>query len=229
MSKNKLTLVQESAAKEYSKDGGIKRYPSLELVRIEKFFFNADVIEPKVLEYAFGSGCNTEFLLTKGYTVYGLDVSESALATTKNRFKVDNNDLIKNLHLSLLSKKTTKLNFDDNYFDYIVAMSILSLLGSEERIKLLLNEFKRVLKKGGKIVLDINDHESEFSQGKKQIRQNVFLGGPYGDNINCYCLDSEESFCNLIKDFFIIKDSGYSCHKLFDRRINEWIVCGEKG
>ena len=36
-------------------------------------------------------------------------------------------------------------------------MSVLSLLGSEERIRLLLEEFKRVLKKGGRLVLDIND------------------------------------------------------------------------
>ena len=228
MTKENLTLVQAAAASEYSKDGGIKRYPSLELVRIEKKLFSREG-KPKVLEYAFGSGCNTEFLVSEGYNVYGLDVSKSALNTTQNRFKANNKLSTENLHLSLISTESKKLDFDDNYFDFIVAMSILSLLGSEERIRLLLNEFKRVLKKGGKIVLDINDHESEFSKGKKEIKKNVFLGGPYGDNINCYCLNSEESFCKLIKDYFTIKDSGYSCHKLFNRRINEWIVCGEKG
>ena len=46
--------------------------------------------------------------------------------------------------------------------------------------------------------------------------------------LRCYCLKTENDFKNLIEDFFLIKDSGYSCHKLFGRRINEWIVCAEK-
>ena len=40
MNESEVSLVQKSALKEYSADGGIKKYPSLELVRIEKKFFN---------------------------------------------------------------------------------------------------------------------------------------------------------------------------------------------
>ena len=39
---------------------------------------------------------------------------------------------------------------------------------------------------------------------------------------------TENDFKSLIEGFFLIKDSGYSCHKLFGRRINEWIICAEK-
>ncbi len=45
-------------------------------------------------------------------------------------------------------------------------MSVLSLLGSEKKIKFLLSELKRVLKPRGKIILDINTNKSEF--GKKK-------------------------------------------------------------
>ena len=61
----------------------------------------------------------------------------------------------------------------------------------------------------------------------KQKNKNVFLAGPYNNNIDCYCIGTEKEFVDLVKDYFLIKDSGYSCHKLFGRRINEWIVCGE--
>ena len=227
MNESEVSLVQKSASIEYSADGGIKKYPSLELVRIEKKFFNNHNNKARLLEYGFGSGCNTECLLEEGYEIYGIDVSRSALANTKKRLTEKKINFNETLHLSLIDENTKSLNFDDNYFDYIVAMSVLSLLGSERRIRLLLNEFKRVLKKGGRIVLDINDQDSEFSKDKKQIKKNVFLAGPYGDKINCYCIETEEEFVNLIKDYFVIKDSGYSCHKLFGRRINEWIVCGE--
>ena len=151
----------------------------------------------------------------------------SALANTEKRLASKKYDYSKKLHLSLINENTRSLNFDDNYFDYIVAMSVLSLLGSEKRIRLLLSEFKRVLRKGGRIVLDINDQDSEFSKGKKQKGKNVFLAGPYNDKISCYCIETEKEFVDLVKDYFLIKDSGYSCHKLFGRRINEWIVCGE--
>ena len=67
-------------------------------------------------------------------------------------------------------------------------MSVLSLLGSEERIRLLLEEFKRVLKKGGRLVLDINDQDSEFSKRKKRVRKKCIFSWPYGDKLRCYCL-----------------------------------------
>ena len=227
MNESEISLVQKKALEEYSADGGIKKYPSLELVRIEKKFFKIHNKQARLLEYGFGSGCNTECLLEEGYEIYGVDVSKSALANTKKRIQEKKNNFINKLHLFLIDENTKALNFDDNYFDYIVAMSVLSLLGSEQRIRLLLREFKRVLKKGGRIVLDINDQNSEFSQDKKEIEKNGFIAGPYGDKINCYCIGTEKEFADLVKDYFTIKDSGYSCHKLFGRRINEWIVCGE--
>jgi len=229
MTETNLSLVQKEVIIEYDEEGEIKKYPSLELVRIEKKFFNIHKGNAKILEYGFGGGCNTEALLDQGYEVFGIDVSRAALNTTKRRFIGNETKVKGRLHLSLINSETKRIDFEDNYFDYIVAMSVLSLLGSEERIKLLLKEFQRVLKKGGRLVLDINDQDSEFSKGKKEIEKNVFLAGPYGDNIRCYCLKTENDFKRLIEDFFLIKDCGYSCHKLFGRRINEWIICAEKG
>ena len=48
-----------------------------------------------------------------------------------------------------------KLPYKSNTFDYIVIMSVLSLLGSEKKVKNLLKELKRVLNFRGKIILDI--------------------------------------------------------------------------
>ena len=44
------------------------------------------------------------------------------------------------------------------------------------------------------------------------------LRGRYEDNIKCYCLKSEEDFQNLVKNYFIIKDSGFSCLELFGKK-----------
>ena len=94
--KDEISLVQKVAMEEYSADGGTKKYPSLELVRIEKKFFNIHNNNPRLLEYGFGSGCNTECLLEEGYEIYGIDVSKTALANTEKRLAEKNIIIVKN-------------------------------------------------------------------------------------------------------------------------------------
>ena len=158
----KNPLVQVAAIDEYEKGNATtyKDYPSLELVRLENLFFRNK--PGHVLEYGFGSGCNTEHLLKKKYKVTGVDVSKNACKVTRNRVKRFKGKF----RLNHLKKNAKKLPFKNNSFDYIVAMSVLSLLGSEKKIKFLLSELKRVLKPRGKIILDINTNKSEF--GKKK-------------------------------------------------------------
>ena len=221
-----FAFVQDAAIEQYEKaaKGDVKQYPSLELVRLEKIFFQGK--KGKLLEYAFGSGCNTIHLLKCGYNVCGIDVSSNWLKRTSKRIK--KLDYIKKQPIfSLLNPKKNKLPFKENSFDYIVAMSVLSLLGSEKKIKNLLEEFKRVLKPSGKIIVDINDHQSEFSKNKREIRKNVFLSKPVDKEIACYCLKNENDFKKLVKIFFSIKDVGFSSHKVFGRTITEFIICAQ--
>lgn len=225
---NPNSIVQIEAAAEYEKAnmGTFKKYPSLELVRLEKIFFN-EKKKGKLLEYAFGDGCNTLHLLECGYNVYGLDVAKEALNSTKSRLK-KYPKLKKKLKLSLLPLSATKIPYPDSYFSYGVALSILSLLGSENKVRRFLTELRRVMAPKGKIIIDINDHQSEFSEGKKQIEKNVFLSKPMENEIKCFCLRSEKDFENLIQDYFRVEDIGYSSHKIFGKRINEWIICATK-
>ena len=219
-------FVQNAAIEQYEKaaDGDVKLYPSLELVRIEKKFFENK--NGKLLEYAFGSGCNTIHLLKCGYKIDGIDVSSNWLKRTTQRIK--ELDYIKNQpRLVLLNPDESELPYEDSSFDYLVAMSVLSLLGSEKKIKNLLKEFKRILKPSGKIIIDINDQQSEFSENKKEIEKNVFLASPVDKDISCYCLKNENDFKNLIEPFFSIKDLGFSSHRVFGRTITEFIICAE--
>ena len=82
-----FSFVQNAAIEQYQKaaKGDVKQYPSLELVRLEKIFFGTK--NGKLLDYAFGSGCNTIHLLKCGYEVYGIDVSSNWLKKTKERIK----------------------------------------------------------------------------------------------------------------------------------------------
>ena len=224
--KEKFPLVQIEAVKQYEKAalGDVKLYPSLELVRLEKWFFKSG--KGKLLEYGFGSGCNTIHLAKCGYNIFGIDVSKNWVKKTNIRLKK-----IKGIikpKLIHLKPDAVKLPYKSNTFDYIVIMSVLSLLGSEKKVKNLLKELKRVLNFRGKIILDINDQASDFSGSKNRVSKNIYKARPVDSLIKTYCLKSAKNFENLIKRYFKIKDVGFSSHRVVGRTITEFIICAEK-
>jgi ubiquinone/menaquinone biosynthesis C-methylase UbiE len=227
-----MQLVQADVLKKWEAvyaSGSDKRYPSLELVRLEYWLFGHPG-QGKVLEYACGTGVNTLHLLECGYEVHGVDAAQGAIDLVRRKL-AGRPELAARAHLSRIEPDARALPFADASFDFVVAMSIMSLLGSESAASHLLGEFRRVLKPGGKIILDINDHDSEFSTNQEQVEPNVFLfRGMKGQDapVRCFCLPDEESFRRLIEPHFHIVDSGNSAHKLFGRRINEWIVSAVK-
>ena len=216
-------FVQDLAISQYEKaaKGDAKLYPSLELVRLEKWFLKSNT-KGKMLEYAFGSGCNTIHLLKCGYDVYGLDVSKNWLKRTTKRIKKIK-EIKRKPKLMLLKPDSKSLPFSNNFFDNIIVMSVLSLLGSQEKVENLFKEFKRVLKPNGKLILDINDQKSFFS-GAKTKKRNIYKAKPVDKYIQTFCL-SERSFRQLVSKFFNVIDVGFSSHKIWGRTMTEFIIC----
>jgi len=216
-------LVQKNVLKKWNSvyaGGTSKDYPSLELVRLEHLHFK-HVGRGKVLEYACGTGVNTIHLLKCGYEVTAVDIVDGALQMVAEKAMKDNLD--DNLILDKIDINQTFLPYESESFDFIIAMSVLSLLGEKASIDHLLGELRRVLKKDGKIILDINDQDSEFSRNLEQIEENVFLSSD-NTGVRYYCLKNADDFKKIVEPYFSITDSGYSAHEVFGRRINEWII-----
>ncbi len=211
---------------EYQK-GSNKEYPSIDLVRLEHWFYGHKG-EGAVLEYGFGTGVNAMHLIKCGYLVDAVDISPTAKTLLEKRIEsVDGKD---RLSLHLVDPTTNKLPFDDNSFDIVNCINVLSLLGSYEKVNLLLSEFKRVLKDNGKIIVDVNSTESDFARGSKYLGNDVyeFRGKSGKDSPNpCYCPASMQNFKQLIKQYFTIKDEGYNAYSYFGSEIKEYIICAE--
>jgi len=205
-----IPLVQPEVVKKWEKafaEGSDKRYPSIDLVRLEYWFFKHPG-EGMLLEYGFGTGVNTIHLLECGYTVVGIDAALGAKRVVERKLQ-NYPELRERVSLYHLPAEAERLDFRDGIFDYLVCVSVLSLLGSKERVRHLLSEFVRVLKPGGKAILDIND------TGKDEP-------------VRCLCLPDEQSFVKLVEPYFHVVDIGYSGHRYFNRRIKEFILCAEK-
>ncbi len=109
---------------------------SIDLIdQFMKFFTS----EPNVLDAGCGHGRDCELLYQKGATVTGLDISKGLLAVARKRYP----------HLTFIQGDFLNLPFKKESFDGVWAYSSLVHLESIEDVIKSLQEFYRVLKKGG--------------------------------------------------------------------------------
>jgi ubiquinone/menaquinone biosynthesis C-methylase UbiE len=226
-----VTLVDLTVKNRWEKEfdkGSNKYYPNIELVRLEKWFFNNK--PGKLIEYGFGSGVNTCHMAKCGYSIEGMDATEGAVKTAK--LKLTKNNILDNkVKLQSLEPGAEKLPFEDNSFDYAIIISVISLLGNVDRIKLVLSELKRILKPGGKIIADVNSNNSQFALDGKYMGDNIYLNSGRDKNqeeIFCFCPNNETVFQEIFSQYFKIVDVGRSTSILMNNSTDEFIYCGSK-
>ena len=199
-----MTLIVKNNVKKYEKlykSGQNHKYPNLNLVRIQKKYLSNNI--GRTLDYGFGTGENLIFLSQEGHEMYGLEGSKEALKIVKNKTK--KKKLKNKIRLSHFNNRK-KLPFKNSFFDNIVCLSVISLLGNKKNILELLKEFKRVLKKNGKIVIDINGPKGDFAKNKK-----------------FYCPNNKSLFLKLLNGFKI-ENTGEVYTKYFDISDHEYIA-----
>ena len=97
----------------------------------------------KILDAGCGTGKNAQVMLGNGFNVYGLDLSEEALAFSKKR-------QIKNLTKGSI----LNLPFKNNSFDLIYSIDSITVL-NEDETQICLNEFYRCIKGNGYLLLNV--------------------------------------------------------------------------
>jgi len=106
-------------------------------------------IEPNstVLDVGCGFGRHMAVLAVNCRAVYGIDNEYSMVRKAKDYLKVFKNTKV-------LAEDAANTSFDDNLFDYVICMNNTfgNFLDKKEAI---LNQMKRVCKKGGKIIISV--------------------------------------------------------------------------
>ncbi|MEF8807048.1 class I SAM-dependent DNA methyltransferase [Natronomonas sp.] len=113
-----------------------------------------EVAGKRVLDAGCGAGLYTEWLLSEGAEVVGVDASKAMLAEARTRVEGD-----VEFHEADLAEP---LPFADNNFDGIVSGLVLDYI---EDWKPLFGEFARVLNPGGFVVLSVKHPFDEFFDG----------------------------------------------------------------
>ena len=140
--------------------------------------------------------------------------------------------LVPRAHLGHVDTQAVRLPFEDGSFDYVVCVSVLSLLSSRERVSWLLREFARVLKPGARAILDINGPTSDFAAKGTAIGGDVYEyrgdGAHWTAPVRCYCPKDEAAFGSLLAPLFTVDEIGYAGHRYRGSEIYEFIACVRK-
>jgi ubiquinone/menaquinone biosynthesis C-methylase UbiE len=118
----------------------------LNLLQSQKIPKNA-----RILEVGCGSGRFLEFLEWNGYTkLYGIDTSSNMISITSQKTN----------NVRLQVGNAYKIPFETGKFDFVFSVHVLMHIDNPKKM---LNEMKRVTKKDGYLMIDINDKHSPFS------------------------------------------------------------------
>lgn len=146
-----------------------------------------EIPKGKCLDLGCGIGQYTKYFKEKGFEVISFDISDIALETLKSNMpdaKTKKLDMAQTFPLANESFDVVVANLSIHYFDY-------------ETTKKLLNEIKRVLKKGGYFIGSVNSTKTyNLLIEPKKIEDNY-----YKEMDRYVRLWNKEQFDDFFKDF----------------------------
>lgn len=133
-----------------------------------RYIKNLDFNKPLILDAGCGTGKTILFLREKGYKVWGIDASKEAIKFCKKRGLTR----VKYQNITMMTKMKKK-------FDIILCIDVFNALKEQSRFKTV-NQFRKVLKKGGIILLQCasleilrSPHDNVVNNNKRFTKKEV--------------------------------------------------------
>lgn len=203
------------------------KYPGEDLIRFiaRNFYKSPDRREIKILEVGCGPGANLWYMAREGFSVYGVDGSETAIAQAKERLDRE----APNWQGELLVGDISRLPYSDSFFDAAVDNEAICC-NSYENSKIIYKELARVMKKNGKLF------SRTFARGcwgdgtGKDVGLNAWIvdeGPLYKKGIVRFTDYSE--IADLLEDFKV-NEIELLTRTMEDRKheVREWVIVSEK-
>lgn len=133
----------------------------LEVEHVNRYIFASDFVKnKKVLDAACGTGYGSALLAENADEVFGVDISEEAIAYAKSNYAASNvNFSVANIE---------KLPFENDFFDVVVSFETIEHVDTQQQEKFL-SEVKRVLKDGGILVISTPNRDVYKSRGENHF------------------------------------------------------------
>ena len=228
-------IVREENAKAFETvygGGWDKKYPSIDLVRLENWYFKK--VPGLSLDYGCGPGTNGLHLLDSGYEVLFTDVARKALKKVEEKLQLRSDEVRGRATVRPVDLSADSLPDSDQIYDYIVCMSVLGNLEGPKSILYLLEEFFRIIRPGGKMIVDINAEDTSYvHDASDKVADGTYKTLPRKgfetEEVQMYFPESSLAFVNMIKKAgFVVDDVGHSSFGYFGHQDHEFIICARK-
>ena len=176
-------------------------FPKLLQFQLNKFI--SLLIGKKVLDAGCGPGRDLLYFKEEGLDITGIDISKGMLRECKRRTGITG-----------LQIDMREMSFKDNMFDGVWCMASFSDIPKEDNSKVI-NEFYRILKRGGVIYIAVKEGSGMEIVKKKK----------YNDMPRIYVYYKQTELEDLLKKKFVIltsntiDDQGTSWVEIFAKKI----------
>lgn len=146
------------------------KYPKLD-------FKKENFDSKKILDIGCGDGRNLAFLNQCGFNLYGMEITSEIVDKAKTNLEKAG---IK--HVGLKVGTNDNIPYEKEYFDYLLSWNQCYYMGNIEDFNMYIEEFNRVLKKEGYMILSIPKKSCFIYKGCKIIREGYALiqNDPFG-------------------------------------------------
>ncbi|MGD9807282.1 MAG: methyltransferase domain-containing protein [Deferribacterales bacterium] len=178
-----------------------------------------------ILDVGCGIGNNTVFLNTLGMKVSGTEISEDICASVREKLEG------LGLGTDIRVGKNTELPYDDNTFDYLLSWNVLHYEGNEAGVIKGIQEYMRVLKPGGRLLLSTTGPDHKIKSDCKLLGNHLFQIGRDKDirkgQVHFF-FDTKEYIRFYFEEYFRELQIGRIYDDLFGEVLDWFIVTGVK-
>ncbi|WOI36647.1 class I SAM-dependent methyltransferase [Alteromonas sp. CI.11.F.A3] len=177
----------------YQQKQSLLKYPDSTFVTLLNRYTSVEA-HPSVLDYGFGGGANMRVMLRRGHKVTGIEISDAVIEINQQILEDES------LEAELFNINSDVLPFKDNSFSFINAWHVLgynSMRSLDKRIQ----EFKRVLKPGGKMLGTVPAYGDVSHNSAKALNEHEFesqISSQKGAKILCF--PCENSVKNIVDE-----------------------------
>jgi SAM-dependent methyltransferase len=208
------------------KAGSFLIYPNENLVTL--FFQNRGIINQtgKCLDFGFGSGNNSEFLIQHMQELYGIEISKSSIASTRDRLKH-----FTQFNPAKFNTIGPENEFPNDFFDLVVAWQVL-YYNDKQTIKATIAKLFNYLKPGGILICSLTTQRDVKVRHAKAIDENTFIVDkriPHQEGCQIFSPRNEQELLLLFAAFEIV-EYGYFERKSFvaENTLSEYYLIARK-
>lgn len=178
--------------------------------------------DARVVDVGCGFGNNLLAFAAAGYSVCGVEVSPDICRIAEGFLSE------RGFEADIRVGNNREIPFEDGSFDLLLSVNAVHYEQSEDDVALALKEFRRVLRRGGRIVLmsvapqhEIRAHAEEIGQGRHRIG-----GYDFRDGDTMFFFPGRHELEGLLESAFQDVETGRVTEQLMSRTLDFFVASG---